>query len=75
MATNPYYHASVLNEDHSRPVVSEKLRPDRLAPTTTPHSESLKFPFFPVCMLVWRSTSRLASRCVIHWAAATWLAD
>uniref|UniRef100_A0A8C9U5E2 IF rod domain-containing protein n=1 Tax=Scleropages formosus TaxID=113540 RepID=A0A8C9U5E2_SCLFO len=41
----------VLRENPSRSAVSGILRPARLAPTTVPHSKSLKSPFFPIMML------------------------
>ncbi len=41
----------VVRENPSRSAVFEILRPARLAPTTIPHSKSLKSPFFPILML------------------------
>ncbi len=42
-----------------RLAVSQILKPAYPAPTTMPHSKSLKSPFFPVLMLVWTSADRL----------------
>ncbi len=41
----------VVHENPSRSAVFEILRPARLAPTTIPHSKSLKSPFFPILLL------------------------
>ncbi len=41
----------VVHENLSRSAVSEIIRPARLAPTTIPHSKSLKSPFFLILML------------------------